>query len=120
VIFLVANFCYCQKYFGKRIFCHKFFVHFFKMAKNKIKSPQLPTIWKGCLRFSTTIFFILPNSAKYTYGWMIATWATLQKLGEKKTLLLPELKHLWLPLRGWSPKCCLGSSRCYRVWTKGL
>ncbi len=71
--------------------------------------PQLPTIWKGCLIFSTTIFFILPNSAKYTYGWMIATWATSQKLGGKKknTLLLPELKHLWLLLENGLPNAAL-------------
>ncbi len=29
---------------------------------------QLSTIWKGCLRFSTFMFLISPNLAKYTYG----------------------------------------------------
>jgi len=35
VIFLVANFCHCQKYFGKRIFCEKFFAHLKKNAQKK-------------------------------------------------------------------------------------
>ncbi len=35
VIFLVANFRHCQKYFGKNIFCHKFLVHLKKNAQKK-------------------------------------------------------------------------------------
>jgi hypothetical protein len=74
-VFLVANFRhFCRKYVGKKkilskfpFFGEKIAKFFFKKKVAKIHH-NLPTICKGCSRFSTSIFGILPNLIKYTFG----------------------------------------------------
>jgi hypothetical protein len=53
---------FCEKYFGKGIFCHKliFLKNFFFLQKNDLNFdqifPQLPTLWKAAQDFSPSIF----------------------------------------------------------------
>jgi hypothetical protein len=59
---LVANFCH---------FCEKKIKNILLQISFSLSSPKIITIaynMKGCLRFSTFIFWISPNLSKYTYG----------------------------------------------------
>jgi ABC-type antimicrobial peptide transport system ATPase subunit len=51
------------------------------MKKNLQKLPQMAYNMKSCLRFSTCIFWILLNIAKYTYG--SQNWKKLKKKKKK-------------------------------------
>jgi hypothetical protein len=58
----------CEKYFFKRIFYPKFPFSIYIYIYPKIATIAFKR--KGCLSFSTFIFWIWQNFAKYTYGWL--------------------------------------------------
>jgi hypothetical protein len=74
-------FVFCEKYFETEIFCCKFPV----LLKNiRQKIITIAYNMKGCLRFSTFIFWSSPKLTKCSYGWFPPEQH--HKI-EKKTLL---------------------------------
>jgi hypothetical protein len=70
-----ANFLDFVKYIlDKRIFCCKFLVFFKEKKGQRMKEirklAKISYNIKAWLRFSTFIFWISPNLAKYIYGWL--------------------------------------------------
>jgi len=85
-------FAILQKIFFKRIFGCKMPCCFFE--KNSNFFPKIATVdsyMKGCLRFSTFIFSIFSNLAKYTYG--LLPLKQPQKIGKKRKK--KKKRHTW-------------------------
>ncbi len=96
--FLVANYSpFCKKYFEKanllsNIPCFFFVFNYLKTETFALKIASIAYSMKGCLRFYTFIFWILPNLAKYTYmdDYHLSN---ITKLGGKKKKKKPNTKH---------------------------
>jgi hypothetical protein len=100
---------------------HKFPFFFLlkKKPKNLQKLPQLPTIWKGALDFSTSIFRTSSNS-KYSYGLSKQN----HRIWKKKTLIPshkyemfePTPTHVNSHLYTISSCSCSGSKNQTQLW----
>jgi len=95
---LVANFSpFCKKYFekAKPFVKHSLLFFFWKTncQKNETFAFKISSIaynTKGCLRFFSFIFWISPNLAKYTYGWL--SLEQHHKIGKNKNKKIPNTK----------------------------
>jgi hypothetical protein len=64
------------------------FLHCQKNETFALKIASIAYNIKGCLRFYTFIFWISPNLAKYTYGWL--SLEQQHKIGGKKKKTKPN------------------------------
>jgi hypothetical protein len=98
----VANYSpFCKKYFEKanllsNIPCFFFVFNYLKTETFALKIASIAYSMKGCLRFFTFIFWILPNLAKYTYM-DDCHLSNITKLGggEKKNQTLNTKPNHW-------------------------
>jgi len=75
---------FCEEYFGKKIFCHKFPVFLTPQKKKRSqKGPSIAYNMKGCLRFSTVMFQKLPNFGQI----QVKQHHKIGKKGKKKKTL---------------------------------
>jgi hypothetical protein len=83
-------------FLGKKKLCHKFPIYKKKFTKRlNFLLPQIVTMaynMKGCLRFSTFIFWISSNLAKYTYKWIYVTNSFFFK-SQKTNFLIAKNCH---------------------------